>query len=334
MIEETLSGVKCINNSRIGIVILIVCTFLVTGCSQTTYGAPYVTMTSIAPTLTSSLSSEYVLTSFASDLCVLSSETETYGITMDVEELSGVGLFDLSQQDVLYAKNIHTTLYPASLTKVMTAIVVLKYADLDTVITVTEPIVFDEWGVTTIGIEAGDQLTMEQALHLLLICSANDAAVIIANEIGGSIEGFSELMNEEALLIGATNTNFVNPHGLHDDNQYTTVYDMYLIMNEAITYSKFNDITSMSSYNTVTYNTSGTEVAFECNSSNRFILGTEEAPSGIVVAGGKTGTTEMAGHCLVIHGKDSSGNSYIAIILNAPQRDLIYEKMIELLSEI
>ena len=133
----------------------------------------------------------------------------------------------------------------------MTALVAMENGSGDMLLTASENVTKLESGAQTCGIKEGDQMTLNQALHLLLINSANDAAVLIAEGIAGSIEGFSEMMNAEALNLGATNTHFVNPHGLSDDNHYTTVYDMYLITNAAIQYDRFNEIIHMKEYQTV-----------------------------------------------------------------------------------
>ena len=100
-------------------------------------------------------------------------------------------------------------------------------------------------------------MTLDQALHILLMYSANDAAMLIAENVGGSVDHFVEMMNEEAMRLGATNTSFANPHGLSDDNHFTTAYDLYLIFNEAIKYDSFNEIIHMTSYQTTFYDKDG-----------------------------------------------------------------------------
>lgn len=142
------------------------------------------------------------------------------------------------------------------------------------------------------------------------------------------------MMNQEALELGATNSHFVNPHGLPDDNHYTTVYDMYLIMNEAIKYQLFNEIIQMDSYSTVYYDKNGVEKEISVNNSNAYIRGDIQAPGGITVLGGKTGTTNAAGNCLVLVSRDSSSNPYISIIMRSEGRDALYEQMTDLLEEI
>ena len=163
--------------------------------------------------------------------------------------------------------------------------------------------------------------------------SGNDAAIMVAEGVAGSVEAFVAMMNEEALALGATNTNFTNPHGLNDENHYTTVYDMYLIMNEAVNYSLFNEIISMDSYTTVYTDKNGASKEISVNNTNRYLQG-EAVPEGLTVLGGKTGTTSAAGHCLSLITKDSSGNPYISIVMKAESGDLLYSQMTDLLEEI
>ena len=177
-------------------------------------------------------------------------------------------------------------------------------------------------------------MTLDQALHLLLINSANDAAVMIAEGIAGSIEAFADMMNEKALSLGATNTHFVNPHGLSHEEHYTTVYDMYLIMNAAVDYSLFNEIIGMDSYTTVYNDANNAPKEVTVNNSNYYLRGEAETPSGITVLGGKTGTTSAAGSCLMLISRDSGSNPYISVILHAESRDVLYTQMTDLLEEI
>lgn len=269
---------------------------------------------------------------FASDLCVVDTNIDSKDV--DMTAASAAGLFDINNCNTIYAKNVHEKLYPASLTKVMTALVAIKHGSSDMMLTATANVKINESGAQVCGIKAGDQMTLNQALHLLLINSANDAAIMIAEGIAGSVEAFADMMNEEAVAIGATNSHFVNPHGLSDDNHYTTAYDMYLIMNAAVKYSLFNEIIHMDTYSTVYSDKNGASKEITVNSTNYFIQGTAQAPSGITVLGGKTGTTNAAGHCLLLLSRDSSSNPYISIIMRADSRDELYSQMTDLLDEI
>lgn len=270
--------------------------------------------------------------SFASDLCVVAENITTEDV--DMSKAMGAALFDVNTKETLYAKNVHDKLYPASLTKVMTALVALKYGSGDMLLTASSNVTDLESGAQVCGLKPGDQMTLAQALHVLLINSANDAAVMIAEGVAGSVEEFAALMNEEAFALGATNTHFVNPHGLSDDNHYTTVYDLYLIMNEALQYDTFNQIIGMTSYSTIYYNAAGESKELTVNNTNHYLQGEEVPPTGITVCGGKTGTTNAAGHCLILVSKDPSNNPYISVILRAESRDDLYIQMTDLLAEI
>jgi D-alanyl-D-alanine carboxypeptidase len=131
----------------------------------------------------------------------------------------------------------------------MTGLLALENGDLTSTVTFSENAI---WGIerdsTHIALDVGEQLTLEQALYATLVVSANEAAMGVAEHIGGSIENFADMMNEKAAELGCVNTHFVNPNGLHDDNHYTCAYDMALITREAIKLDKFREITSTTYY--------------------------------------------------------------------------------------
>lgn len=272
--------------------------------------------------------------SFALDLCVASGDINVNDELLDMSQATAAGLFDLNNNTVLYAKNIHERLDPASLTKLMTAVVALKYGNPDDMITTTSNVIITESGATLCGLAEGDQLTLNQALHALLMKSANDAAVAIAEHISGSVEAFAELMNQEARKIGATNSHFVNPHGLTADDHYVTAYDMYLIFNEAIQYDLVNEIISMTSYDSVYTDRNGKSKQLSLSTTNWYLTGNAKAPDQVNVVGGKTGTTSAAKNCLVLLARDTASNPYIAVILRSEERQLLYEEMTGLLDQI
>ena len=313
-------------------IICLVAVFL-SGCGEQQYDMAYSKDYAVSNFQIGSTESIGIADSFASVLCVASSDV-TDGTDVDASGSSSVGLFDVNDSEVIYAKNIHEKLYPASLTKVMTALVALKYGNMDDTITATGNVKIEESGAQLAGLSEGDTLTMDQALHILLIYSANDVAVAIAEHVAGSVDAFAEMMNEEAKAIGATNSNFVNPHGLSDDNHYVSAYDMYLMFNEAVKYDEFNEIIHMSEYDTVYYDKNGDSKEFKCDSTNGFLRGDYSSPDGITVIGGKTGTTNAAGNCLVLLSKDSSGHSYISVVMKAEDKDVMYSETADLLDEI
>lgn len=270
---------------------------------------------------------------FAAELCVVT-DNVTDGVSVDMENAHAAVLFDVTDKEVIYSKNAHDSLYPASLTKVMTALVALKYGSMDQVLVASNSVNISESGAQLCGLKQGDKMTLNQALYILLMYSANDVAMLIAENVGGSVEHFVELMNEEAKAIGATNSNFVNPHGLSADNHYTTAYDLYLIFNEALQQNGFLEIISTTNYETTFSDKNGKAKQLSFQNSNLYLRGNYTAPENITVVGGKTGTTSAAGHCLLLLSKDSAGNPYISVILRSESRDLLYTEMSDLLDEI
>lgn len=267
---------------------------------------------------------------FASGICVVDGDV----ISADLDNIASTtcaALFDINNCETLYAKDVFETVYPASLTKIMTALVALENAELDTVLTASSNVYMTDADAQRAGLEEGDTMTLDQALHLLLIHSDNDVAVLIAENIGGSTDQFIEMMNEEAARLGATKTNFINSNGLTDQNHYTSVYDMYLIFNEAMQFQSFQEIIAMSSYTTVYHDSNGSSKEITVNSTNSYNMASITPPTGVTVIGGKTGTTTAAGHNLILYVRDSSGNPYIAVVMKAIDNDSCYAAMNDLL---
>ena len=223
-------------------------------------------------------------------------------------------------------------MYPASTTKILTAYVALKYGDLDEYITVSsEALEGMDPSSSVAGIQIGDTLSLEQLLYGLMLASGNDAASVIAEMIGGSQEGFAELMNKEALALGATDSHFVNPHGLPDKDHYTSVYDLYLIFNAAIQNETFVEIISDSSYTARYTNHAGETIERTWTNTNKYLSGEVDQPNGVTVIGGKTGTTGAAGYCLVLLSENESQEPVISIVLKADGRSNLYLLMGEIL---
>lgn len=314
---------------------MIGCTLSLTGCGSQDIAMRYnpASSNTAFALKEDSNGSEFAQT-FASGLCVTGSGNETAGSSLDLGDLGSAALFDINAKDVVYARNAHAEMQPASLTKVMTALVALKYGNPDDMITASANVKITESGATLCGLKEGDRLTLSQALYALLMHSANDAGVAIAEHIGGSVEGFAAMMNEEARRLGATNTNFKNPHGLTEDSHYTTAYDLYLIFNEALKYDIFNEIIRATSYTTTYTDKNGNPKEMSFETTNQYLKGTYPSPDNITVIGGKTGTTAAARNCLLLLCKDASGNPYVSVILKSPERGILYEQMTDLLNEI
>lgn len=150
---------------------------------------------------------------------------------------------------ILYEKNIHKKNYPASTTKLMTTLLALENSSMDDVVTFSKNSVFNiERGSSHIGIDVGEKLTMEHSLYGIMLASANEVSYAVAEHISGTIDNFSKLMNERAKELGCKTTNFINPHGLFDENHYTSAYDLALISKELLKYDSFREITSTTNY--------------------------------------------------------------------------------------
>ena len=268
---------------------------------------------------------------FASDLCVVTDESQ-YSPSDTTSEAAG--LFDITDGQVMYSKNAFERLYPASITKVMTALIAIKYGDLTDTVSVTEYAVITEAGATRAGIHPGDQLTMEQLLYGLMLPSGNDAGAAIAVHMAGSIDAFAELMNREAQKLGATGTHFMNPHGLTNADHYTTAYDLYLIFNEALKQPEFRKVTGTTSYTADYTDGSGNPVSTTWEGGNWYMVGQRQTPDGLTVFSGKTGTTSAAGFCLIMASRDQKEKEYISVVLKAPSRPGLYDNMTNIISKI
>ena len=319
-----MSGVKCTNKYYAIIFSLILIVSCLTGCA----GFPYAAKYSVS-SFGQETGSRYNYPTYASDICVVNSDINESAL--NVSDIVSAGLFDLNNRETLYAKNVNEQV---SLTKVMTAFVALKYGSLEQVLVAGDDVYVNESGAQKIGLKAGDRMTLDQALHILLIYSANDVANMIASNIGGSIDEFVELMNTEAKAIGATKSHFKNPHGLTAEDHYVTAYDMYLIFNAAMQYDAFSEIINMNSYSTSYLDSKGTSKEVNISTTNGFLNGNKAQPSGVTVIGGKTGTTTAAGHCLILLARDTTANPYIAVVMRDTDSGTLYEDMTQLLKEI
>jgi len=217
-------------------------------------------------------------------------------------------LVDAKYGEVLYDKNAYEKAYPASITKVMTALLVLEAVEagqlsLDTPVTVSElASKKDFYDESTANLKAGEVLSVEELLYCLLLPSANDAAKALAEAVGGSMDAFVDAMNRRAGELGCKGTHFVNPHGLHNDEHYTTAYDISLFMTQALEHELFRTIIGTPSYVVPATELSKERLFYNTNGliSNLYYMGYTYGKC----IGGKTGTTSQAGKCLTAAAED------------------------------
>lgn len=231
-------------------------------------------------------------------------------------------LMDAANGEVLYEKNADRKMYPASLTKVMTALLVLEEVDagrlsLDQIVTASSTF---STGLTANGstqdIRPGEEMTLSDLLYCLLVASANEAANILAETVDGSVSAFVERMNRKAQELGCADTHFANPHGLHVDDHYTTAHDIYRIALTAMENDTFRTIVSTHSYEIPATNMHKERLFYSTNA----LLVTwyyRESYLYDKAIGIKTGTTDEGGYCLLSAAKN--GEDYlISVVLNAP----------------
>ncbi|MCR5295547.1 MAG: serine hydrolase [Lachnospiraceae bacterium] len=270
--------------------------------------------------------------SFTSDLCIGEDTISLSGIS--VSEGESAALFSLDDRRVIYSKNMYERVYPASITKIMTALLVLKNGRLDDIVTISEEDLALEEGSQVVGLAAGDQLSVNELMRGLIVHSGNDAAMALARYVSGSTEAFVSLMNETLVELGATGSHFVNPSGLHDENHYTTVYDIYLMLNEALKNQEFVRLINLPVYSLTVTHADGSKDTFNLTSTDRYLAGSKSIPKDVTILGGKTGTTSRAGHCLALASQNAFGQKYISIIVGARGADTLYADMDLLLSQI
>ena len=270
--------------------------------------------------------------SFASDLVIVTKNVPLDSASLEPGQ-KGL-LLDLTRRKVLYSQSAFEKVYPASITKLMTAVLAFKYGNMDQMVTISEADVNLEENSQVVGFRPGDRATMEQLVNCLLVYSGNDAACAIAETVGGSMENFVSMMNSYAASLGCTGTHFMNPHGLHDDNHYTTPYDIYLMLKEALKYPRFTEITQLPSYKIVYKRADGTEVETILEATDHYLTGEATPPRNVKILGGKTGTTSLAGNCLALLSQNAYGEPYVSIVMGAKEKNVLYSQMNSLLQNI
>ncbi|MCI8836615.1 MAG: D-alanyl-D-alanine carboxypeptidase [Hungatella sp.] len=228
-------------------------------------------------------------------------------------QAEGAVVIDAASGSILYGKNEKTRFYPASTTKLMTAMLVLERADLGDVVTFSKTATTNlESGAVSLNVTEGDKLTVEQCMYGLLLKSANEVANGLAEHVSGSVSGFADLMNQRAAQLGCTGTHFVNPHGLNDSSHYTTPYDMALIGRAAFQNETLCRISTTTSYQ---FPAIKKEKAKTISPGHKMMYPADSRYyQGII--GGKTGYTSLAGNTLVT-GVERDGVRLIAVVMKS-----------------
>ncbi|GMA51962.1 hypothetical protein GCM10025857_33190 [Alicyclobacillus contaminans] len=226
-------------------------------------------------------------------------------------------VLDAETGKTLYSKNADLPVYPASTTKLMTAILLVTHLQPEDLVYVSPEAARQDR--VRLGVAPGTTMTAEEALYALLMKSANDVAYAVAETVGGSQEGFARMMNLQARLIGCTHTNFITPNGLHDDDHKSTAHDIAQILRAAIQYPRI-----VAAMQTKSYTVAGKTI----RNGNRFMY-LEHTTFGDVI-GGKTGYTSKAMYCLAFAAKQGD-HVRISVVLGAPRKSYMYRETRRLL---
>lgn len=231
-----------------------------------------------------------------------------------LETAGAAVLYEMGSDTLMYAWNADAPMYPASLVKIMTALLAVEKGTLSDVITVTANALGAlPANTSTTDLEVGETVTLEQLLYCLMVGSSNDAAVVIAEYIAGSQQTFLDMMNQRAAELGCTATNFTNPHGLHDDAQVTTARDMAKILTEAAKNEQFMLFFAPTKYTMPATNLSE---AREISSTNYMMMADKSLYYDSRVTGGRTGITTDRERCLAVTAA-GNGLSYVSVVLGA-----------------
>ena len=241
----------------------------------------------------------------------------------------GYVVVDVDSGEVVLQRNMNDRYFPASTTKVMTALVTIENVpDLSQTLTFSDWAINSlTWDSSTLTPEAsvGEQMSVLNTLYGMMLVSGNECANALAEYTAGSQEAFAELMNQKAAELGATNTHFVNAHGLHDENHYTTPYDLYLIFKAALENPTFYQIDSTPEYEIPATNMSG---ARKLSMGHQMVAGNYDYPAAIA---GKTGQTDQAGRTLVTYA-EQDGIRLISVIMKSTNESF-YDDTKKLLDE-
>lgn len=224
-------------------------------------------------------------------------------------------LVEASTGKILYEKNAYDKMYPASTTKVMTAILTLENCDLNEMATVSRNAIYSlPHGYVNVNLQENEEISVKDLMYALMVKSANDAAIVLAEHIGGSVEGFADMMNKKAIEIGCQNTHFVNPNGIHNEEHYSTAYDLYLMASYGMKNETFRKYVSTVSYTLPATNKYPTADRI-CMTTNDMIRSKSRYYNENVI-GIKTGYTTEAKNCLIA-GAQKNDTELISVVLHS-----------------
>lgn len=323
-------------NICIMIIVLNVC-ILFTGCAanednnETKYVNNELTSSALLKQATDMAGS----TLLGNDVCVIDKSISDSEDTMIKAEVAL--LINRTNKQLVFAKQPFKKMYPASLTKVATTL--MTYNNIEDLkkesVTVSNKAAsITEAGAKLCGFQEGDVINLYDLVTTMMVYSGNDAAQAIAEHVGNNQKEFCLDMSKMSQSLGASVTNFVNPHGLHSDEQVITAYDMYLIFDRMLEYKDTYKVAGTDKIDLNYVDKNGVSKKKTFTTTNKYLLGQAKAPNGVKVVAGKTGTTNKAGSCLILLSTNSKNEEFISVILNARTSSQLYSEMTRLLSYI
>ncbi|MDO4804925.1 MAG: D-alanyl-D-alanine carboxypeptidase family protein [Lachnospiraceae bacterium] len=247
----------------------------------------------------------------------LTNHLTNWPLMSEINEDSAV-LMDADNGAILYSLDRDVQRIPASITKILTCLLVIENTQMDEIVTMTEAGMSEAYaGSSNISPVLGEQFTVEQCLYMLMLKSANDVAAQLAEYVGGSVDAFVQMMNDRCAAIGTTGTHFSNPNGLPGDNHYTTAMDMALIMQECLKNDTFRQIISTQTYTVPPTNLTPTERTYENHC--KLIVESDADHYYPYCIGGKTGYTDLAWRTFVT-AAEKDGRTLICVTLHGPDK--------------
>ena len=274
--------------------------------------------------------SSMIVEGMAGNLCVGPSDSPLDGVDGKEGELAG--LFAIRQGEIPFSQGIYEQKDPGILTQLMTLLVAYENLDLDSSVTIEQedlPYSLNK----TCGLAAGNIISVRQLLNAVAVYSAEDACMALARAGAGSESAFVDRMNNKAMELGMTNTNYINPTGAQEEEQYTSVYDTYLLLNAVLDQTDLVNALGTVSY-TLDYTRADQESKQRwLDSDNLYVTGGVSLPRGVTVLGGKMRASDTENYAALLV-QDNYGNPYAVIVLNTDSQTNLYERMEQMLEAI
>lgn len=267
----------------------------------------------------------------AGKLCVGESNTPMDGI--ESREGEAAGLFDLQDKEILFSQNLHEKISPGNMNQLMAALTAYEALNPEDSVTIEPEDVVGRRQGTSSGLAAGNVVTVQQLLNAVLVYSADDACYALARAAAGDREGFVKQMNQKARELGMTNTAFANVTGAEDENQYTTVYDLYLLFHQLLEYPDLIHAMGLTSYTMNSTKANGDLKQQLLDTDNPYLTGSLSVPKGVTVLGGKfMSAKEQYATALLV--QNNYGDAFVLIVFRADSEGTMNTRIWEMLEKV